>query len=514
VFAHYFGSSMAAGAFKAALRIPNALQNLFGEGVLSGSFIPVYARLLEEKDDVVADRVAGVVASVLAMFIAIVVVFGVLLSGTLVTLIAPGFTGETRELTVSIVRILFPGMGLLVLSAWCLGVLNSHRKFLVSYSAPVLWSLSMIAAMVAFGRTVDVNGLAVILAWGTVVGSFLQFGVQLPFVFRHARRLSFGFDRALAPARTVFRNAGPIVLSRGVVQISAFIDEMIGSFLGAAAIAGIAYAQTLYLLPVSLFGMSVAAAELPEMSRATGTREAVAERLRNRLAGAQRKVVFLVVPSVVAFLSIGTFLVSGLFETGAFGPAETLFVTYILCGSTVGLLAVTLGRLYSSAFYAMGDTKTPLRFAIARVVTTAILGVTFAFPLRPAMVGLMRDVLGLPVPAIESAEIALGAVGITVASALAGWLECILLRRALFARVGEVPIGGGFLTRVWSAAIVSGVAGAAFGFSFAGVIRGVLPSVGGVHRIGEAAVVALVFGAVYLASAWLLRIDEVRRLRR
>jgi putative peptidoglycan lipid II flippase len=515
VFAHYFGSSMAAGAFKAALRIPNALQNLFGEGVLSGSFIPVYARLLEEKDEALANRVAGVVASFLALFVAVVVLAGVLLAGPLVMAIAPGFTGETRELTIAIVRILFPGMGVLVLSAWCLGVLNSHRKFFVSYASPVLWSLAMIVAMVLLGSRLEPSRLAIALAWATVIGSLLQFGIQVPFVVRCARGLSFGFDRALEPARKVFRNAIPIVVSRGVVQISAFVDEIIASFLGAAAIAGIAYAQTLYLLPVSLFGMSIAAAELPEMSRATGTPEDVARRVRERLTGAQRRVTFLVVPSVVAFLSIGSFLVGGLFETGAFGRDETLFVTYILCGSTIGLLAATLGRLYSSAFYALGDTRTPLRFAIVRVTATAILGVTLAFPLRPLIVSLLREVMGLPMPAIDSAELALGAVGITIASALAGWLEWALLRRALRERVGGIPIGDGFLAKVWAAALLAGCAGAAFGFAAADAVRDVLPTVFGLHRVGAAIAVAAVFGFVYLGATRLMGMDEARlRLRR
>jgi putative peptidoglycan lipid II flippase len=513
VFAHYFGSSMAAGAFKAALRIPNALQNLFGEGVLSGSFIPVYARLLET-DETLANRVAGVVASLLALFVSVVVVLGVLLSGPLVSAIAPGFTGETRELTVTIVRILFPGMGILVLSAWCLGILNSHRKFFVSYSAPVLWSLAMIVAMVLFGSRVETERLAIVLAWATVIGSVLQFTVQVPFVLRCARGLRLGIDRALEPVRRVFRNAIPIVLGRGVVQISAFVDEIIASFLGAAAVAGIAYAQTLYLLPVSLFGMSVAAAELPEMSRATGSAEDVARRVRERLTKAQRRVAFLVVPSAVALLSIGSFLVGGLFETGAFGRDETLFVTYILCGSAIGLLAATLGRLYSSAFYAMGDTKTPLRFAIVRVAATAVLGVAFAFPLRPAIVSLLRDVLQLPVPEIERAELALGAVGITIASGIAAWIEWSLLRRAIRARVGEIEIGSTFLAKVCGAALLAGGASAAFGFTLADQVRSALPTALGLHQVGTAVVVAGVFGVVYLTTAWLMKMDEVRYLGR
>src|SRR5580765_2052898 len=181
VFAHYLGNSDAAGAFKAALRIPNFLQNLFGEGVLSASFIPVYARLLAEKDEETAGRVAGVVATLLALSVSVIVALGVLATPVVIGLVAPGFQGEVRELTVRIVRILFPGVGLLVLSAWCLGVLNSHHKFFLSYVAPVFWNIAMIATLVIFGARLAQYPLAISLAWGAVVGSALQFGMQVPF---------------------------------------------------------------------------------------------------------------------------------------------------------------------------------------------------------------------------------------------------------------------------------------------------------------------------------------------
>src|SRR5438132_9539257 len=133
-FARYFGQqSDAADAFSAAFRIPNLLQNLFGEGALSASFIPVYAGLLARGKREEADRVAGAVAAVLALVVAILVLAGVLTTPWLIGLIAPGFTGDNRALTIEIVRILFPGAGLLVMAAWCLGVLNSHRRFLLSY---------------------------------------------------------------------------------------------------------------------------------------------------------------------------------------------------------------------------------------------------------------------------------------------------------------------------------------------------------------------------------------------
>src|SRR3954451_17011050 len=149
VFAHYLGNSDAAGAFKAALRIPNFLQNLFGEGVLSASFIPVYSRLLAEKDEEAAGRVAGSIAALLALVVSIIVLIGVIDTPYFIDVIAWGYVGEARELTIRIARVLFPGAGLLVLSAWCLGILNSHRKFFLSYSAPVIWSAAMIVSLLA-----------------------------------------------------------------------------------------------------------------------------------------------------------------------------------------------------------------------------------------------------------------------------------------------------------------------------------------------------------------------------
>ena len=150
---------IAAGAWAAAFRIPNFLQSLFGEGVLSASFIPVYAKLLARNEEEEAGRVAGAVAALLALVVSVLVLVGVLATPLFIDVIAAGFQGEARELTIRLVRILFPGAGLLVLSAWCLGILNSHRKFFLSYAAPVIWNVAMIAAMIAFGRRMDTNTL-------------------------------------------------------------------------------------------------------------------------------------------------------------------------------------------------------------------------------------------------------------------------------------------------------------------------------------------------------------------
>src|ERR1044071_9923756 len=157
VFAYFLGNSDAMDAFNAAFRIPNFLQNVFGEGALSASFIPVYAKLLAPRDgetqveraarEEEADRVAWSVFTLLALVVSVLVLVGVLSTPLLINAIAMGFEGEKRDLTERLVRIFFPGAGLLVLSAWCLGVLNSHRRFFLSYTAPVVWNIALIAAL-------------------------------------------------------------------------------------------------------------------------------------------------------------------------------------------------------------------------------------------------------------------------------------------------------------------------------------------------------------------------------
>jgi putative peptidoglycan lipid II flippase len=511
VFAHYLGNSEAAGAFKAALRIPNFLQNLFGEGVLSASFIPVYSNLLAQGDAETAGRVAGVVASLLSAAVSILVCLGVAMTPSFVDLVAPGFEGELRLLTVQLVRILFPGVGLLVISAWCLGVLNSHRKFFLSYVAPVFWNLAMITALIWKGREAAQDSLAITLAWGAVAGSLLQLGIQLPFVFRSARGLRFGFNTALTPVREVFRNLGPVVLSRGVVQLSAYIDGMIASFLGASAVSSLAYAQTIYLLPVSLFGMSVAAAELPEMSSSTGSDEKRNARLRQRITSGRRNIGFFVIPSAVAFLLLGKWVVSALYQTGRFGTGDTLYVWYILIGSVIGLLAATWGRLYSSAFYALQDTRTPLRFALVRVVLTGVLGYLFAFPLRWFWVWLFVHIPGLSLPELPGIDAGLGAVGLTSSAGIAGWIEFLLLERALSRRIGPTPVPVDFQIKVWASALLGALSSLAFNHYYESGGFGAIRLAGYDLR---PLIILAIFGAGFLVLAHFFKIEEARRFTR
>ncbi len=442
VFAHYFGNSDAADAFRAAFRIPNFLQNLFGEGVLSASFIPVYARLNAEKRHEEASQLAEAIFALLFLVTSLLVVLGVFATPWMLYVIAPGFHGEKRLLTIHLVQILFPGAALLVLSAWCLGVLNSHRRFLLSYTAPVIWNLVMIVTMVGGGHHSQ-SRLAVLIAIASVIGSGLQFLVQLPTVLKYLWPLRLEIPRAAEHVRIVSKNFFPVLLSRGVVQISAFIDSSLASLLGQGAVSALGYAQTLYTLPVSLFGMAVSAAELPTMSSALGTQEQIAASLRQRLTVGLQQIAYFVVPSAAAFVLLGDVIVALIYRTGHFQHADVIFVRGVLAGSAVGLLASTSGRLYSSAFYALRNTRTPLKFAMIRVGLTLALGYLFALPL-PRLLGIDQH---------------WGAAGLTLSAGIAGWVEFTLLRRALHGQIGAVPFAGQRLAKLWLAALVAGAAG-------------------------------------------------------
>jgi putative peptidoglycan lipid II flippase len=496
MMARYLGAGMAADAFNAAFRIPNMLQNLFGEGVLSASFIPEYAGLLGRGEENEATRLAGAVVGMLALVSSIIVAAGVFTAPWLVAIIANGFTGEKRELTVQLTRILFPGAGLLVFSAWCLGILNSHRRFFMSYTAPVLWNLAMVVTLVFFHKGHTEVQLAVYLAYGSVVGSALQFGIQIPQVMSLARGVRPRLTASADSVRNVFRNFVPAFVGRGVVQLSAYVDAWLASYLGNGAVSSFTYAQAIYVLPISLFGMAISAAELPTMSRAVGTAAEIGAYLRGRLSDGLDRIAYFIVPSAVALFALGDLIVHLLFQSGRFQRDNTIWVWQILIGSTIGILASTMGRLYSSTFYAMRDTKTPLRYAVVRVILTTVLGYFFALVL-PGLLGLDRK---------------LGAAGLTASAGLAGWVEFYLLRRELDKRIGRTRLVPARMARLWGAALV----GAAIPWAYKLVVDRGAPILSAhetaVHTKLMAFILLGVYALTYLAITAAFGIPEAKNV--
>ena len=351
------------------MKIPNVIRNLLGEGTLSASFIPVYAGMIEKGETENARRLAGTIASILVLLSAGAALLGYLLAPAITDLAAPGFSGHQRDLTITLVRILFPMFGVLILSAWCLGILNTHRRFFLSYAAPSMWNIAQIATLVGFGGHLLGTPLVIALAWGAVVGSVLQVAIQLPAVLPLVKGIRWGLSPDTPGVRQVMKAWVPVVFGAGVVQISSVVDTQLASLLPGGSVAALRYAQLIAILPVSLFGVGVAAVALPELSRdAVGDAHGA---LRTRLADGFRQLVFFVIPSAFAFAALGSQMVGALFETGTFDSGDTAMVAGVLAAYALAVPAQTSIKLLASGHYALGDTKTPVRIAILAVTVSA-----------------------------------------------------------------------------------------------------------------------------------------------
>jgi putative peptidoglycan lipid II flippase len=434
--AYYFGAGPHADVFRIVLRGPNILQNLLGEQTLSASFIPVYSRLSDE-DPRAAGRFAGAIFGLLLAVVAVVVLAGVLLARPIIAVVAPGFTADaaaieagTRsvdrfELAAAAVRWIFPMVGFLVLSAWALGVLNSHRRFFLSYVAPVAWNAAIVAGLAMVATRAGGGNADALLTGATIgalIGGLLQFLIQLPAALRLMSGFRVSMSRRVRGVGEALRSFAPLVAARGVVQLSGWVDLALASFLAVGAISALGWAYTLYLLPVSLFAMSVVASELPELARRTG--EEASESFARRAVASLRRVVALVAPTTLGYLAFGFLIVGAVFRRGSFGQADNSLVYAVLAGYSLGLCATTASRVLTNAFYALGETSRPARVAVARVVVSALAGAALM------MVADRLPVGALPWP-VEESPLRLGAVGLAVGSSLGAWLELVLLRGEL-----------------------------------------------------------------------------------
>ena len=444
VFARFFGTSGLADAWTAALKLPNVLQNLLGEGSLSASFIPAYTELVHAGRTTDARRLAGAVLGLLAAVAGALVLLGALLAPIVVDVLAFGLEGERRSVTIEMVRLLFPMVGFLVLSAWALGILNSHRKFLLSYAAPVIWNVAIVGALLAGSLWWGLEGrsLLIVMGWGALAGGLLQFLVQLPAVWSLLGGVRPSLDRSAPGLGGAVKNFVPVVGARGFESVSGLVREVtLASLLMEGALSILGYVQTLHVLPISLFGLSVAAAELPELSREGADRGRVAARVRQGLARVQ----FWVVPTFVGYVIFGRHVVGLLYLGGSFGATDTFVTWMVLAAFALGLLATASSRMLSSAFYGLKDTVVPARAAVVRIVVSLTLGALFMIPLDRFQVG----------------DRYLGAAGLGLGSATAAWLEYLLLRVNLKRRIGTHGPGPGEALRVWVA--VSVAATAAYG---------------------------------------------------
>jgi len=474
VLAYFFGAGPHADVFRIALRGPNVLQNLLGEQTLSASFIPIYSRMVGAGKEEDAGRFAGAILGLLLAVASCVALLGVLLAEPIVAILAPGYLGDAARvaagaaevdryrLAVLAVRIVFPMTAVLVLSAWSLGVLNSHRRFFLAYFAPVLWNISIISALwlaaytgwQVFGgpeRALEQSAfrdrLLIAACIGALVGGVLQFLVQLPVVLRLLKGFRLSFSTRVDGVSQALAAFAPLAAGRGAVQLSGYLDLVLASFLVPGAIAALGWAQILYLLPIALFGVSVAAAELPELSVRTSPSERAD--LNHRLDASIRQMAFLTVPTVVGYLCLGFYFVGGLFRRGSFGLQDNWLVYLVLAAYSLGLMASSTSRLLNNVFYALGQTRVPARIAVERVVLSALAG-------GISMIWFDR----IPISRIAGAEaggreLFMGAVGLALGASMGGLFELWRLLRALERQELDIRLPAGPLIKMLGVAIVA-----------------------------------------------------------
>ena len=444
--AAFLGTRFAADAYWAAIKIPNIIRNLLGEGTLSAAFVPVYSESLVAGDADVdgAPRLARSVLGVVAVTALALSALGVLLAPWITDFLMAASDEPTRDLTTKLVRILFPMSGVLIIGAWFLGVLNSHGRFFLPFVAPAIWNLTQVAGLLLAAR-LGSERLAEALAWSALIGAVLQVAVQVPLARRLSGVRTPGFEVSHEPVRRVARNTLPVVSSQGVLQISSLVDIMLASLAGPGAMAALGYSQRLAYLPISLFGISVAAAALPAMSR-----EAQAGSLRDRLVDGWSQVLFFVLPAAVVLLLFGDLAVGLVYQRGEFSADSTALVAAVLAAYALGLVAASSIKLFAAGFHAMQDTTTPMRIAIVSVLVAVAVGVVLTVVFRHAGMG------------------AYSAVGIALGSAAGSWTNLVLLWMRLGGRLGGL-FGRPALTRVvrlGAAALVAAAAGS--------VVRGLL----------------------------------------
>lgn len=474
VFAFYFGNSDEGDALRAALRIPNILQNLLGEGVLSASFVPVYSHLLGQKKEKEAHAVALLVGGALFIAVSVLSLLGIYFSDYLVQWLVPGFSQDKQELCRFLVCIIFPATAFLVMSAWCLGILNSHKKFFIPYVAPVVWNLAIILTLVIWAHGEDLVQTAKWGAWGVFIGSVLQFLVQLPFVFKYMGLETNFTQEVIKNSNVIFKNFIPAVLSRGVVQISSYIDNVIASYLPSGSISILSYAQTIYMLPISLFSMSVSAAELPYLSEMSDQLKVDKSLLESKMNQSLKRISYFVIPSSVAFIFLGQDIVGLLFQTGRFDASLTYQVWICLALSSLGLFFVTQSRFLNSIFYSLKETKIPFYISLVRLTVGSALTIFLA--------------MGLP--KLYTSSFNIGLWGMSFAASLMGFLEYIILKYWLKKKTSAEPHVFGYYCKILVGSLICGLVSYSLSWMLSQGIWGSLVKV-------------LVFGLSYLIFSYL-----------
>ena len=410
VVAWFFGAGLYSDAFFVAFRVPNLLRRLFAEGSLSIAFVPVFTEYLKNRGKEEAFNLAGTAIRLLSVLLTVTAIAGILLSPLIIRVIAPGFihTPEKFSLTVALTRIMFPYIIFIGLVAICMGILNTLGHFAAPAFAPVLLNIAMICSVFYISPYMDdpVKGLAI----GVLAGGALQLLLQVPFIIK--KGVCFWKKTTIyhPGLKKIGKLMLPAIFGAAVYQVNIVVGTLLASMLPEGSVSYLYYADRLVQFPLGIFAIATATAVLPSLSRQAAANDYTA--LGDTFAYAMKFVLFITIPAMTGLIILREPIVALLFKRGAFNAETTRLTASALLYYSIGLWAFSAVRIVVSTFYALQDTKTPVRMAVISIIANIILGIALMGPL--------------------------GHGGLALATSLASMLNLGLLTYALKARLGHI----------------------------------------------------------------------------
>src|SRR5262245_59489676 len=465
VFAAWFGAGTAADAFNMAFRVPNLVRDLFAEGAMSASFVPTFTEWHERQGDDAAWALGRQLMSTLLAVLLGLCTLGWLFAPQIIGVIAGGFAAVPGKLalTVSLTRIMLPFLPAVALAAAAMGMLNARGVFFLPALAPALLNIGMIVfglSLIPAARAIGWPAISA-MALGVVLGGVLQFACQLPALHKLGFRFRLEIPTWHPGVRRVALLMLPATIGLAATQLNIFVSQAIAASFREGSVSWLQYAFRLMQLPIGLFGVAVGTVSLPALSRAAARKDTPA--LRATLSESVRLVFLLTIPAAMFLAVMARPIIALLFQHGRFHAADTLATGDALVMYCVGLPAFAAVGIFTRAFYAQGDTRTPVRATFIAVGVNLALNLLFVGPL---------------------ASLGLAHRGLALATSVTSLLNLTQLAFRLRSRIGGID-GGRILRSLLKLVIASGLTAAGL---FAGLTA--LGDVSGRAVTFRAAVVA------------------------
>ena len=375
VLTHFLGTTWIADSFGVAFVIPNMLRGLFGEGALGAAFIPLYTEIKEKQSKAKAIQFAVNLLSILVIVLIILVGIGIVLAPLIVKIIAPGFELQAKVLTAKLTQILFPYLFLIGLTSVIIAILNAHSVFFLPSLSPMMLNLGIIIPVIvyAFVTESSIADKAYVFALGVLLGGVCQLVANYSLIRKIGYRAKFYINLKQKELKIVWKRMIPCIVGLGIREVNVVVDTILASLLITGSVAALQYGNRLMQLPLGVFGIAIGTAVLPLFSRHTAFNNT--SELKNSIQDAFNLILIIMFPIIALILIMGKDMISFIYLHGAFDETALTMTFSALAFYSIGLISHSLVRVFASAFFALKDTRTPVKISIIAVICNIILNI-------------------------------------------------------------------------------------------------------------------------------------------